>query len=101
VSTLNEDDAVVTHFDVFGDGTPLCGFIGDGETTSGDWLGVDCRDCMVAMSSEEGTCGGCGRMIVMTGVPLAWRVSAADPDVLTMHDTALCERGADAKHEPA
>ena len=75
MSTLNDDGAVVTHFDAFGDGSPLCGWIGAGEEASGDWLGVDCRDCMVAMSGEEGGCGGCGRMIVMTGVPLAWRWS--------------------------
>ena len=48
MSTLNPDGAVVTHFDAFGDGSPLCGWIGAGETASGDWLRVDCRDCMAA-----------------------------------------------------
>jgi hypothetical protein len=48
MSTLNEDGQVVTHFDAFGDGTPLCGWIGEGETAVREWPRVDCRDCMAA-----------------------------------------------------
>ena len=48
--TLNPAGVTVTHAD-FGGGDPLCGFIGDGETASGDWSAVDCRDCRVAARS--------------------------------------------------
>jgi Histidine kinase-like ATPase domain len=47
VFTLNPAGLTVTHAD-FGGGDPLCGFIGDDETASGDWSEVDCRDCLVA-----------------------------------------------------
>jgi len=53
------------------------------------------------MSEEraaEVRCVNCGRLIVFTGVPRAWRVSAADPDVLRVYDTALCDKAADGVH---
>ena len=46
--TLNPAGMTVTHADAFGDGNPLCGFIGGDETASGDWSAVDCRACRVA-----------------------------------------------------
>ena len=46
--SLNDDGQAVTHADTFGDGTPLCGWIGDDETASVDWSAVDCRDCQAA-----------------------------------------------------
>jgi hypothetical protein len=49
--TLNPAGMTVTHADAFGDGSPLCGFIGDDETATGDWSAVDCRDCLVAAPS--------------------------------------------------
>jgi hypothetical protein len=50
VFTLNPAGLTVTHAD-FGGGDPLCGFIGDDETASGDWSVVDCRDCLAAAPS--------------------------------------------------
>jgi hypothetical protein len=49
--TLNPAGVTVTHADAFGGGAPLCGFIADDETASGDWSAVDCRDCQVAAPS--------------------------------------------------
>jgi len=49
--TLNPAVMTVTHADAFGDGPPLCGFIGGNETAAGDWSAVDCRDCGVAAPS--------------------------------------------------
>jgi hypothetical protein len=50
VFTLNPAGLTVTHAD-FGGGDPLCGWIGEDETASGDWSAVDCRDCLVAAPS--------------------------------------------------
>ncbi len=49
----------------------------------------------------EQDCRHCARVIVLTGVPRAWRVSASDPDVLTMCDTAYCGSESGGRHEPA
>jgi anti-sigma regulatory factor (Ser/Thr protein kinase) len=49
VFTLNPAGITVTHADAFGDGTPLCGFIGDDEKATGDLSGVYCRDCQAAI----------------------------------------------------
>jgi hypothetical protein len=51
--TLNLVGVTVTHADAFGDGSPLCGFIGDDETASGDWSTVDCRDCRAASETRD------------------------------------------------
>jgi Histidine kinase-like ATPase domain len=50
VFTHNPAGLTVTHAD-FGDGAPLCGWIGDDETASSDWSAVDCRDCLMAAPS--------------------------------------------------
>jgi hypothetical protein len=49
--TLNPAGITVTHADVFGDGSPLCGFIADDETAAADWSAVTCRDCLIAAPS--------------------------------------------------
>ena len=38
----------VTHADAFGDGTPLCGWIAEGETATADPAAITCRDCIAA-----------------------------------------------------
>ncbi len=47
--TLNKAGVRVTHADA-GNGGPLCGWIADDETATGDWTGVTCRDCKAARS---------------------------------------------------
>ena len=65
--SLNPVGAIVAHFDVFGDGTPLCGFIAtnlDGvdvaETVTADWSSVSCRDCLAARDGHDGPDDGNG-----------------------------------------
>lgn len=47
--SLNLEGVKVTHADAFGDGTPLCGFIGDGETCTSEVADITCRDCVAAL----------------------------------------------------
>lgn len=51
---VNWDDdfpvaAKVTHADAFADGTPLCGFIADGESVTREVAEITCLDCLAAL----------------------------------------------------
>ena len=51
---MNWDDdfpvaAKVTHADAFADGTPLCGFIADGESVTREVAEITCLDCLAAL----------------------------------------------------
>ena len=54
--TLNADGVTVTHADTSGDGTPLCGWMSEGETASADRALVTCRDCIAAAPRTDGKC---------------------------------------------
>jgi hypothetical protein len=52
--SLNPTGVTVVHADTFGDGTPLCGWIGDEETATTEVTDITCRDCLAAMVNGEG-----------------------------------------------
>jgi len=50
--SLNAPGRKVTHADAAGDGSPLCDWIGDGETCTREVTEITCLDCVAAMGGE-------------------------------------------------